>query len=52
MASDLISDMPVKMQKESQEWHRTLRDKALDKLHLEASPAVVGVAGKPVPVQW
>jgi DNA-binding MarR family transcriptional regulator len=52
VVSDLISDMPVKKQKECQEWHRALRDKALDKLHLEAGRAVVGVPGKPVPVKW
>jgi DNA-binding MarR family transcriptional regulator len=52
MVSDLISDMPAKKQKECQEWHRELRDKALDKVHLEAGPAVVGVPGKPVPVKW
>ena len=52
IVSDLLSDMPVKKQKECQEWHRTLRDKALERLHLEAGPAVVGVPGKPVPVKW
>jgi DNA-binding MarR family transcriptional regulator len=52
MVSDLISDIPVKKQKECQEWHRGLRDKALDMLHLEAGPAVVGVPGEPVPVKW
>jgi DNA-binding MarR family transcriptional regulator len=52
MVTDLISDMPVKMQKECQEWHRILRDKALDRLHLEAVPAVVGVPGKPIRVKW
>jgi len=52
MVTDLMSDMPVKMQKEGQEWHRTLRDKALERLHLEAGSAVVGVPGKPVPVKW
>ena len=50
--ADLISDMPVKKQKEFQEWHRALRDKVLDKLHLEAGKAVVGVPGKPIPVKW
>jgi DNA-binding MarR family transcriptional regulator len=52
IVSDLISDMPVEQQKQCQNWHRTLRDKALDKLHLESGPAVVGVPGKPVPVKW
>jgi DNA-binding MarR family transcriptional regulator len=52
MVSDLISDVPVAEQKKCQEWHRKLRDKALDKLHLEAGPAVVGVPGRPVPVNW
>jgi len=29
-----------------------LRDKALDKLHIEASPPSGLPAGKPVPVNW
>lgn len=52
VVADLMLDTPVRMQKECQAWHRTLRDKALDRLHLEASPAVVGAPGKPVPVHW
>jgi DNA-binding MarR family transcriptional regulator len=52
MVSELISDMPAKKQKECQEWHKGLRDKAMDKLHLEIRPAVVGETGKPVPVKW
>ena len=52
MVSDLMSDMPLTKQKECQEWHRGLRDKALDKLHLEAGPAVVEATGKPIPVNW
>jgi len=52
MVSELISDMPAKKQKECQEWHKGLRDKAMDKLHVEIGPAVVGVPGKPVPVKW
>jgi DNA-binding MarR family transcriptional regulator len=52
MVSDLISDMPVNKQKDCQEWHQGLRDKALDKLHLEAGPAVVEAPGKPIPVKW
>jgi DNA-binding MarR family transcriptional regulator len=51
MVSDLMHDMPVEMQQECQEWHRTLRDKALDKLHLEVGPAVVGAPGKPISVR-
>ena len=52
MVSELISDIPAKKQKECQEWHKGLRDKAMDKLHVEIGPAVVGVPGKPVPVKW
>lgn len=52
MVSDLISDMPVAEQIKCQEWHRKLRDKALNKLHLEVHPATVGAPGKPVPVKW
>lgn len=50
--SDLISDMPAPKQKECQEWHRSLRDKALSKLHLEVGPEAAGVLGKPIPVKW
>jgi len=52
MVSDLLSRMPVKKQKECQEWHRGLRNKALDKLFLEVGPAKVGAPGKPIPVKW
>ncbi|HUV52206.1 MAG TPA: hypothetical protein VMW64_03935, partial [Dehalococcoidia bacterium] len=52
IVSDLISDIPVEQQEQFQKWHRALRNKALDKSHLEAGPAVVGVPGKPVPVKW
>jgi DNA-binding MarR family transcriptional regulator len=52
MVSDLISDIPVAKQKECQEWHRMLRDKALGRLHLEVGPASVEASGKPVPVKW
>lgn len=52
MVSELVGDMPVKKQKECQEWHRGLRDKALAKLYLEVGAAVVGVPGKPISVKW
>jgi DNA-binding MarR family transcriptional regulator len=52
IVSDLISEMPAQKQKQCQEWHRGLRDKALDKLHLEVGPEAGGVLGKPVPVKW
>ena len=52
IVSDLISDMPAKKQKECQEWHREVRDKALGKLHLEVVPATVEAPGKPIPVKW
>jgi len=52
IVSDLMSDMPAEQQKQFQKWHRALRDKALEKLHLEVGPAVVGAPGKPVPVKW
>jgi len=50
--SDLICDMPVKKQKECQEWHRALRDRALDKLHLEAKRPSESVTGKPITLKW
>jgi len=52
VVSDLMSDMPVKKQKECQEWHRELRDKALDKLHLEAKRPTESVTGKPITLKW
>jgi DNA-binding MarR family transcriptional regulator len=52
IVSDLMSDMPAAKQKECEEWHRGLRDKALDKLHLEVGPEAGGVLAKPVPVKW
>ena len=52
VVSDLMSDMPVKKQKECQEWHRELRDKALDKLHLEAKRPTESVTGKPITLEW
>jgi len=50
IVSDLIPDMP--MQKECQQWHRALRDKALDKLHLVVESPVEGVIGKPIKLKW
>jgi DNA-binding MarR family transcriptional regulator len=52
IVSDLISDMPTQKQKECQVWHRELRDKALDKLHLVAGPPSEGVTGKPIDLKW
>jgi DNA-binding MarR family transcriptional regulator len=52
MVSDLIFAMPVAKQKECREWHRSLQDKALDRLNLEVGPATVGAQGKPVAVKW
>ena len=49
---DLISDMPAQKQKECQEWHRALRDKALDKLHLSAETPPERVTGKPITLTW
>jgi len=52
VVSDLISNMPVQKQKECQAWHRELRDKALDKLHLVAESPVEGVIGRPIDLKW
>jgi len=52
VVSDLISYMPVQKQKECQAWHRELRDKALDKLHLVAESPVEGVIGRPIDLKW
>jgi len=52
IVSDLIADMPAQKQKECQEWHRALRDKALDKLHLSAETPPERVTGKPITLTW
>jgi DNA-binding MarR family transcriptional regulator len=52
IVSDLLSDMPVQKQKECQAWHRALRDKALDKLHLVAESPTESVIGKPINLKW
>ena len=52
VVSDLMSDMPVQKQEECQEWHRGLRDKALDKLHLEAKRPAESRTGKPITLKW
>jgi hypothetical protein len=50
--SDLLSDMPAQKQKECQAWHREIRDKALDKLHLVAESPTESVIGKPINLKW
>jgi MarR family transcriptional regulator for hemolysin len=50
--SELLSDMPVQKQKECQGWHRELRDKALNRLHLVAEPPAESVTGKPIDLKW
>ncbi len=50
--SDLMADMPAKKQKECQEWHRELRDKALDKLYLEVKRSPESMTGKPITLRW
>ncbi len=50
--SDLLGDLPLRKQKECQAWHRELRDKALDKLHLVAGSPGEGVIGKPIHLEW
>jgi len=52
VVSDLISDMPMQKQTECQQWHRELRDKALDKLHLVAGSPAEGVTEKPIDLKW
>ncbi len=52
VVTDLISDMPLPKQKECQQWHRELRDKALDKLHMVSGSPAEGLTGKPVEFQW
>ena len=52
VVSDLISDMPGQKQRECQQWHRELRDKALDKLHLVAESPTETVIRKPIDLKW
>jgi len=50
--TELAADMPVEQQEQLQKSLRALRDKALEKLHIEASPPSGRPAGKPIPVKW
>jgi DNA-binding MarR family transcriptional regulator len=50
--SDLLGNLPLQKQKECQAWHRELRDKALDKLHLVAGSPVESVIGRPINLKW
>jgi DNA-binding MarR family transcriptional regulator len=52
IVSDLIGDMPMQKQKQCQEWHRELRDKALDKMYLVVGTPAEGVTGKPIDLKW
>jgi len=52
VVSGLISDMPAQKQQECQQWHRELRDKALDKLHLVAGSPIESVIGRPINLKW
>lgn len=52
IVGDLLSDMSLQKQKECQAWHRELRDKALDKLHLVAETPPERVTGKPITLRW
>jgi DNA-binding MarR family transcriptional regulator len=52
VVTELISDMAPKKQKECQEWHRELRDKAFDKLHMVAGSPAESVIGKPIDLKW
>jgi len=52
VVSELISDMPPQKQKECQKWHRELRDKALEKLHMEVGSPSESAIGKPINLKW
>jgi DNA-binding MarR family transcriptional regulator len=52
IVSDLMADMPLQKQKECQDWHRALRDKALDRLYPVAKPPPQRVIGKPITLKW
>jgi DNA-binding MarR family transcriptional regulator len=50
--TELTADTPTAQQEQLQNSLRILRDNALGKLHIEASPPSGLPAGKPVPVKW
>jgi DNA-binding MarR family transcriptional regulator len=52
VVSDLMSDMPMQKQKQCQEWHRELRDKALDKMYLVAGSPAESLGGRPIDLKW
>jgi hypothetical protein len=47
-----MGDMPMQKQKQCQEWHREMRDKALDKMYLVVGTPAEGVIGKPIDLKW
>lgn len=51
LISELVDGLPVQQQEQVQKLLRSLRDRALDKLHIEAHPPA-GYTDKPIPVEW
>jgi len=52
VVSDLMSDMPMQKQKQCQEWHRGLRDKALDKMYLVVGSPAESLGGRVIDLKW
>jgi hypothetical protein len=50
--SDLLGNLPLQKQKECQHWHRELRDRALDLMHLVVGEPSENITGKPINLKW
>ncbi len=50
--TEVAADLPVEQQEQLQKTLKVIRDKALDKMHIEAQPPSGFPPGKPIPVKW
>jgi DNA-binding MarR family transcriptional regulator len=50
--SGLLGNLPLQKQKECQNWHRELRDRALDFMHLVVGEPSENITGKPTTLKW
>jgi MarR family transcriptional regulator for hemolysin len=50
--TEVAGDLPVEQQEQLQKTLKVIRDKALEKMHIEAQPPSGLPAGKPIPVKW
>lgn len=50
--TDLMASLSMRKQEEFQELSKSIRDRALERLHLEAGPLTGGLPGEPIHVKW